>query len=62
MIAHNPGLEDLAASIASNRHTPAFQQLTDKYPTSGIAVFEVRDWAKLVPGSALLTDFVVPRG
>lgn len=62
VIAHNPGLEDLAASIASNRHTPAFQQLTDKYPTSGIAVFEVRDWAKLVPGSALLTDFVVPRG
>ncbi len=62
VIAHNPGLEDLAASIASNRHLPAFQQLSDKYPTSGIAVFEVGDWTNLVPASALLTDFVVPRG
>ena len=62
VIAHNPGLEDLATSIASNPQSAAFQQMVGKFPTSGIAVFELIDWKSLGAASALLTDFVVPRG
>ncbi|MSO27163.1 MAG: histidine phosphatase family protein [Candidatus Nanopelagicales bacterium] len=62
LIAHNPGLEDLALSIASNRKSTAFLELTRKFPTSGIAIFEVNDWANVAEGNALLTEFLVPRG
>lgn len=62
IIAHNPGLEDVALTIATNRESSSYLLLTEKYPTSGVTVFEVVDWSTLAADSALLTEFSVPRG
>lgn len=62
IIAHNPGLEDAASTIASNRESSSYQMLAEKYPTSGVTVFEVTDWSTLEADSAFLTSFSVPRG
>jgi phosphohistidine phosphatase len=62
LIAHNPGLEDVAETIATNRESSSYLLLTEKYPTSGVTVFEVVDWSTLAAESALLTEFSVPRG
>lgn len=62
IVAHNPGLEDLASMIVRNRESTAFVQLDSKFPTCAVAVFEVIDFANVNEGNALLTQFVVPRG
>lgn len=62
VIAHNPGLEDVASNIASNRESSSYLMLTEKYPTSGVAVFDVIEWSTITDHSALLTEFSVPRG
>ncbi|PHX60454.1 MAG: phosphoglycerate mutase [Actinobacteria bacterium] len=62
IIAHNPGLEDVAVTIATNRESSSYLLLTEKYPTSGVTVFEVVEWSTLAADSALLTEFSVPRG
>ena len=62
IIAHNPGLEDVASTIVSNRESSSYLMLTEKYPTSGVAVFDVVDWSTIGAESAMLTEFSVPRG
>ena len=62
VIAHNPGLENVASNIASNRESSSYLMLTEKYPTSGVAVFDVIEWSTITDHSALLTEFSVPRG
>jgi phosphohistidine phosphatase len=62
-IAHNPGLSDLAASLAApatttdNGPRPAIS-----LPTAAVAVFEFPgDWPSLTPGQGRLIDHVIPR-
>lgn len=56
MIAHNPGVSELAASLAGTH------QHGMNFPTAGVAVLEFGgDWPDLTPGQARLADFVVPR-
>ncbi|CAB4748458.1 unannotated protein [freshwater metagenome] len=62
IIAHNPGLENVASKIATNRDSSSYLMLSEKYPTSGVTVFEVTDWSTLEADSAFLTSFSVPRG
>ena len=62
VIAHNPGLEDVASTIARNRESSSYLMLTEKYPTSGVAVFDIVDWSTIATESAILTEFSVPRG
>lgn len=62
VIAHNPGLEGTASSIALNRDCAAYLDMCAKYPTSGIAVLEVADWAGVTNSPGVLTQFAVPRG
>ena len=62
IIAHNPGLEDVASTIARNRESSSYLMLTEKYPTSGVAVFDIVDWSTIATESAILTEFSVPRG
>jgi len=61
VIAHNPGLEQLAAFLTVGSSSPARPRLLEKYPTSAIAVLQLMDehWAD---GSAELVEFAVPRG
>jgi phosphohistidine phosphatase len=59
LIGHNPGLEDLATSLAGRGAD--LDRLRDKYPTGALAVLSVFDWRRLEPGCAELVSFVVPR-
>lgn len=59
LIGHNPGLEQLAASLA---HAERLPDLEAKYPTGALAVLAFEgSWDGLRPGVAELTEFVKPR-
>lgn len=67
LVGHNPGLEDLAVSLARKAvaaaEAEALERLSRKFPTSAIAVLTFPgSWQELTPGSARLTGFAVPRG
>jgi len=69
LIAHNPGLSELAASLAA---APAGDDAAAddmagtgpvgmRFPTAAVAVFEFRgDWADLWPGQGHMIDFTTP--
>jgi phosphohistidine phosphatase len=62
VIAHNPGTEELASSLVGSGDDAARARMKSKYPTAGLASFEVdREWRDLAPARARLTAFVVPR-
>jgi phosphohistidine phosphatase len=62
VIAHNPGTEDLALSLAGAGDAAARARMKSKYPTAGLAGFDVDGaWRDLASGGARLTAFVVPR-
>ncbi len=64
VIAHNPGLEDLAHRLAGPGSAPgALTALETKYPTGGLAsiVFAVDRWRDIATGTARLAAFVTPR-
>lgn len=55
VIAHNPGLEDLAAALTGVRQ--------EKFPTGALATLSFDgEWADLESGACELAAFVVPRG
>jgi phosphohistidine phosphatase len=54
VIAHNPGLEDLAALLDPSAGGNAF-------PTGALATFELEDWPSLRAGGAALTARWTPR-
>ena len=52
LIAHNPGIEDLAGALAD---------VELRFPTAAVAVFEFTgDWPELAPGRARQLDFTTP--
>jgi phosphohistidine phosphatase len=60
LIGHNPGLEQLALSLARGGEKVA--QVERKYPTGALATLEFAGrWRELRPGSAKLVDFVRPK-
>jgi phosphohistidine phosphatase len=61
LIGHNPGLQELALSLAS-RGTD-LKRLEEKFPTGALATLlvESRSWVDLRPGGGELVDYVVPR-
>lgn len=62
VIGHNPGLEDLAATLAGAGAGGASRRMAIKFPTAALAVLTVPTaWRDLAPGSATLAAFVVPR-
>ena len=57
LIGHNPGLHQLAASLASEPGT-----LTESFPTAALAVLRVPGrWSALRPRQAKLIDFGTPK-
>jgi phosphohistidine phosphatase len=57
LVGHNPGLQDLAAALASGAAPVA-----EAFPTGGLASFELdRPWPELGPGGAELVAYVAPR-
>jgi phosphohistidine phosphatase len=60
LIAHNPGIEDLARMLASTERALA---AAEKFPTAAVAEFRIpiERWQDLTPGRARLESWVVPR-
>jgi phosphohistidine phosphatase len=62
LIGHNPGIAELAASLAepaADNGQPAPGML--RFPTAAVAILEFDgDWPGLSPGQARLVDYVVP--
>lgn len=61
LIAHNPGLQQLALALASSGEE--LPRLEDKFPTAGLATLSVPEttWSRLDRGDALLAAYVVPK-
>jgi phosphohistidine phosphatase len=56
LIAHNPGIEELAASLGGAPEPAGL-----RFPTAAVAVFEFTGaWSTLAPGQANLLDFTIP--
>ena len=63
VVGHGPGLPQLAYWLGSGTRTPLLHELSQGYPTSGLARFSVAgDWADLNPAGCRLEAFEVPRG
>jgi phosphohistidine phosphatase len=60
LIGHNPGIEELAASLGGAQEG-APEPAGLRFPTAAVAVFEFTgDWSTLAPGQASLLAFTVP--
>jgi len=63
LIGHNPGLEELTASLTAAGDGPqtGIEPRGIRLPTAGVAVVEFAgDWPDLAPGQARLLDAVIP--
>lgn len=62
VIAHMPGVQDLAMELASrDSEETAVLSMAEHWPTAGLAVFDVdKPWAELDGRDALLTRFRSP--
>jgi len=61
MIAHNPGIAQVALRIASVDPRGLLPELALKYPTGAITRLRVGDWSSIEDGDAELLDYAVPR-
>lgn len=66
VIAHNPGLHDLALELCGHPPPTAAKDAADSlargFPTAGLAEFVVSvPWSRLAPGQARLVRFLTPR-
>jgi phosphohistidine phosphatase len=61
LIAHNPGIQDLALVLAAGG--PALAGLREKFPTGTLATleFDIERWPDLDHGTATATTLVTPR-
>ena len=60
MIGHNPGVQDLALSLA--RGGSRITRVRGKFPTGALATLELDgSWRELAPGSAELVSLVKPK-
>jgi phosphohistidine phosphatase len=62
LVGHNPGIEDLAAELASGGDPDARAAVEAKYPTGGLATLGFEGpWRELDREAATLEAFAVPR-
>jgi phosphohistidine phosphatase len=62
VVAHNPGLHDLAVACAGEGEPGALARLREKLPTGALVKLSFAGpWASLVPGGAVLEALVLPR-
>src|SRR5664279_4412504 len=67
VIGHNPGMEQLAASLSrepvKRKERDRFELIEEKFPTGALAVldFNTSRWRDVAPGQGELIDFVRPR-
>lgn len=63
VVAHNPGLHELAFSLTGSGDAVHRAALADNMPTSGVAIFEfdVTDWNGIAFRGGRLANFVSPK-
>jgi phosphohistidine phosphatase len=63
LVAHNPGLHEVALMLIASGDIDARERLREKLPTAGLIVidFPLDDWSKLHPQSGRLERFVSPK-
>lgn len=63
LVGHSPAIADLSVALDGGRgNSPAMAELARKYPTSGIAVFDIdSEWAHVGRGAGRLLHFTAPR-
>lgn len=63
VVAHNPGMHDLAQALAEPASTPAHRRLARKFPTAAVAVltFDINRWEHLALQRGELIAFMRPR-
>lgn len=63
VVGHNPGLGDLAATLAGSGPRDARTRLALEFPTAAYAVidFDTDHWSEIAPGRGRLERFVRPR-
>ena len=64
VIAHDPGIHDLAVSLTGgDGDDDRARMLRERFPTGAVAIFDVLDgdWGAVAPTNVRLTDFVRPR-
>ncbi len=62
VVAHNPGLQDLAIELSGGGNAELLNHLRAKFPTGALATFDVPvSWAELGPGQAQLTQLVMSK-
>ena len=67
MVAHNPGMEHLAADLVSrdklNGTEQLYETLLAKYPTAALTVieFDTEKWSEIALGTGSLREFKCPR-
>lgn len=63
LVGHAPGVPWLADELALDGTSPERVQLTQKYPTSGLAILHLTTrWSDLAANDADLVSYAVPRG
>lgn len=63
VVGHNPGVSDLAGTLAGEGPRKALSRLAAEFPTAAYAVidFDAQTWAAIEPGQGRLERFVRPR-
>ncbi|MFE1321095.1 SixA phosphatase family protein [Kitasatospora phosalacinea] len=63
LVGHRPEVQELVLGLARGSGGEALERVREKFSTAGVAVLDVPgEWGQLVPGSAELTEYAVPRG
>jgi phosphohistidine phosphatase len=63
LLGHNPSTHALATFVDDGAADRGLREkLSDGFPTSAAAAFDVPDWRKVGPGTGLLIGFTVGRG
>ena len=63
LVGHNPGMHELALTLAGSGDTAGRKALADNLPTSGLAIFDfaIDDWADVAFRRGRLVSFVSPK-
>ena len=63
IVAHNPGIQDLALALSADDRSDARTAIESKFPTAALAQidFAARSWPSVEPHSGALVRFVTPR-
>ncbi len=62
IVAHNPGMEELALELARRGPRTSIDRMADKFPTCALAIFETdaERWSEFQRKTSRLVDFYTP--